>query len=922
MPSNLITKVRLSSGRMNLSIRILFTICLLITLSVHFSCKTAVKSISRKSASKDTLTSVKNQIVTGRGNQSPDSSGIKKGEIALTGASPDISDSSRTGDSIKIKPKKAYLEDIVKYQAEDSIIMDARKKIIYLYGTGVLDYTTINLQAQYIEIDMNTKTLFARGVYDTINERWIGKPVFKDQDKSFTAEELTYNFDTKKGVVKQVITQEGEGYLHGQKVKYLRERFGKDTVNVVYVKHGQYTTCNQEHPHFAIKSNKIKVIPGKQIITGPANLVVEDVPTPLVLPFGFFPNSKTQKSGILFPQYGVLNNVGFFLRDGGYYWAISDKVNLKAVGSIFTNGSWGLNAGSAYKQRYKYSGNVSFAFARRLDGFDPKVVKEFSRSNQWSFRWTHTQDPKARPNSSFKADVNIVTSDFNKFNQLQVNNFVQNTFQSNISYSLSIPRTPFSVSVNLRHDQNTSTRIVNISLPEITWTTNRFFPFKPKKRTGSPKWWQQIYEGIGIRHRTDFSNRITTRDSLLFKRDAQQGFKGVIFNGVRHTFEVNNSFKLFNYLNMTPSFNYTEYWNFKKTRQRFDNSTGQTVIDTLRGFFTDREYNVSVNFNTNIFGFYTFKKGAVKAIRHVFTPNISFNYNPNFNRTQWGYFGPNGTLTSYNPNAIGIFGGPLTNAAGAIGFSLVNNLEMKVKSAKDTVTGEKKIKLIDNFTISGNYNLIADSLNLSPIAIQARTAFFDNKLNLVFSAQLDPYALDAQTQKIRINTFQFKQNKQLARLTNLSLNLSYSLIGKRKQNPKANPATATPEEIQYVLGNPQDFLDFNIPYSLQMNYVFNYSKPQNLATVSNNLSLSGDFSITRNWKIDFRTQFDFRLMTFSPSGTSIGINRDLHCWQMDLQWIPFGTIASYVFTIRAKSAILQDLKLNRRRGWNPIAGTL
>lgn len=832
-------------------------------------------------------------------------------------------DTVLTADSLNIpkeplsaKPKR-FLESVVKYSAKDSIIMAAGKRRIYLYGNAVLDYTTINLKAAYVEIDMDKKTLSAKGIYDSLEGIWIGKPEFTDKDKTFTAEEMSYNFETKKGVVKSVITQEGEGFLHGDRVKYTRERVNKDTVQVIYVKGGRYTTCNLEQPHFHISANKIKVIPNDKIVTGPANFVIERVPTPIFLPFGFFPTKTEKASGIIFPQYGIQPSFGFFLREGGFYWAASPKVDLAITGSVYTNGSYGAGIRSNYKVRYKVSGNIAINFASSVFGSDPKLP-DYRRQSEWRVNWLHNQDPKWLPGLSFKADVNVVTNGFNKFNQVNVTQFVQNTFQSNISLSYAIPRTPFNISANLRHEQNTSTRLVNLTLPEIVLSTARFFPFKNRKRGTPAKWWQQIWEGIGITHRTDFGNRIVTTDST-FGQEIKTLFRGRVINGMKHSFQANNSFKILKYINFNPSFNYVEYWNFKNQEKRWDNTTQQAVTDTLRGFFTDREWDVRADISTTIFGFFTFKKGKVKALRHVMTPSIFFSYNPNFNRAEYGYFATDGAFGSYlrADRQIALYGGPTRGPAGLIGFSLNNNLEMKVASAKDTLTGEKKIKLFEYLNITGSYNLIADSLRLQPFNISFRNSFFDNKLSVVFNSTLDPYALsiDSTGRGTRINKFLIKENGQLLRFTNITLNVTLALIGKPREPVVVNDNLTTAEEKQMVMMNRGDYLDFNIPYNLSLGYTFSYINPQNERTIVNNIQMRGDFSITKNWKIDFTTGFDIVNKKFTP--TSIGINRNLHCWQMDFQWIPFGTIASYVFTIRAKSSLLQDLKLNRRRDWAP-----
>lgn len=814
------------------------------------------------------------------------------------------------------KNAKKFLESLVKYAAKDSIIMAANKKKIYLYGEASIDYTTINLKAHYIEIDMEKKTISAEGKYDSLEGEWIGKPVFTDKDKSFTSEAMSYNFQTKKGLVKSVITQEGEGYLHADRIKYTKERFGRDTVEVIYGLGGKYTTCNLEEPHFHIKAKKIKVIKDRKIITGPANFVVENVPTPVFLPFGYFPTQKEKSSGIIFPQYGMQPSFGFFLKDLGFYWAASPKVDLALTGSVYTNGSFGVGLRSQYKVRYKVSGAVSFNYNRTVIGTDPKLP-DYRAEPNFRFRWEHLQDPKWLPGFSFKSDVNVVTSGFNKYNQLDITSYVQNTFRSNISLSYAIPRTPFNLVMNMSQDQNTTTGAMTLTLPEFTWTTARFFPFKNRKRPTPATWWQNIWEGIGITHNTAFGNRIITADTT-FSKDLSTFFRGKVTNGIRHNFTVNNSFKIFKYINFNPSFNYVEYWDFKQLQKSWDNTLQQVNSDTLRGFFTDREWDVRAELNTNVFGFFSFKKGKVKAIRHVFTPSVYFSYNPNFDRSIYGYFGANAAYGSYRPGEITIYGGPTKGPAGLIGFSLNNNLEMKVESKKDTLTGERKIKIFDYLNISGSYNLIADSLNLQPFTIGMRTTLFNNKVSIVFSTVIDPYTTRFDSTSARwnkVNQFEIRNTGKLARLTNASLAVTFALVGKPRDNINVNQNLTTPEEKQMVMQNQNQYLDFNIPYNLSLSYNLIYSKPLNESIVTNAVQVSGDISITKNWKVDFRSGFDF--VSKKATLTSIGISRNLHCWQMDFQWIPFGQIASYVFTIRAKSSLLQDLKLNRKSYWAP-----
>lgn len=827
----------------------------------------------------------------------------------------------QNADTLAGSVKASPITKSVEYQAKDSIVMTLSPQKIYLYREASIRYGTLDLKAYHIEVDLGKKELYARGLWDSVSATWRERPVFNDKEKSFDADELRYNFETKQGLVTSIFTKEGEGFLHGERVKYKQERYKNDTSEVVYVRHGAYTTCNAPEPHFGIRAGKIKVIPRKRIITGPAYMVVSDIPTPLAFPFGYFPNSEERTSGVIFPQYGYQALTGFFLRDGGYYYAISPKVDVKFMGSLFTNGSWAAGALSDYKIRYKMSGSLSFNFSRRIEGNDPKIKSEFSRSNEWRVRWTHTQDPKSLPGFSFRSDVNVVTAGFNKFNQFNINEFIQNKFTSTIALGYSIPRTPFNIQTNLRLDQNTTTRILNLNAPEIVWTTNRFFPFKSRKPKPR-RWWRDFYEGLGIVHRTEFGQRITIPDSL-FRRHISNFFAGYSANGLRHSFEAATTVKLFKYISLVPTARYTEIWNFRKSAFGYDPITGQQQADTLRGFYSGRTFNTSVNANTNLFAFFNFKKGRVKGLRYMLQPTAGFTYAPFVSSQVSGYYGQGGALIRYDPyQGLGIFGGANQSATGAVTFSLNHNLEMKTTSRNDTGQGDRKLKIIEFLGISSAYNFFADSFQLSPFSIQTRNNYLNNKISIVFAATLDPYTVEATGNGnfVRRPYWELTRSSRLARLTNLNMNITFNLAGRPDRGAVAplRPAGATPEEWEYVLNNPWEFVDFKIPYSLNIGYVFSYSRPLQQATISNVITVSGDLRLTPNWKIDFRSAYDFFQKKFSPSATSLGLSRDLHCWQMDFQWIPFGTLASYIFTLRAKAALLQDLKLNRRRGWVPV----
>lgn len=890
-----------------------FHIIVLITLFLTFSCKPTQKlSKSKKTTDTNATTA---PVVGGRGSNltPPDSSKLTQDSLALSSDSLLIP----TKDSLKIIPDKSIIDAAVDYDAEDSIILDAQKKIIYLYKNAQVKYGTIELKAHFIALDMNSKTLHAESERDSLGNI-IKKVDFKDADKSFIAAEIDYNFETKKGLVSEVFTQESEGYLHGEKVKYTKEIYKKDTVNVIYTYKGQFTTCNLQEPHFHIAANKIKVIPKKRIVTGPAVFAIEGVPTPAILPFGFFPNQENRASGLIIPKVGLNNTRGIFLDNGGYYWAISPKIDMSFTGSIFSDGSWGAGIATNYNVKYKVNGGVAFKYFEVVNGFDRADTLNYSKGREFSFKWKHIQDPKSIPGQSFSADVNIVTSGYNKNATLDINNYVQSGFQSNINYGFSIPRTPFNVVIAMSHSQNTQSRAFDMTLPQLTLNTNRVFPFKPKNRKKPQKWYNQLYEGIGINHQSIIGTRISTQDSLL-RREFDNGFKNSFKWGARHTISASNSFKIAKFISVTPAFNYFEYWNSLKFTPVYDPITQTTMRDTSRGFYRSGEWDSRVDISTNVFAFFRFKSEKLKALRYVATPSIGFVYNPDFNTNIYGFFGTNGGFTTFDPYMQSIYGMAKRTKQGTVTFNLNSNLEAKVKSKRDSIKGEKKIKIIDAFSISTAYNFLADSLRLQPLVLALRTSFWDNKISITYNGIFDPYGYGGTgNSKYRINTFQYAIDKRLMRMTSSRLNLNFVLIGKRKEQPTINPNTTTPAQIQSVTQNRQMYLDFTVPYNLNINYNLDINNPFDSVIVKNSININGDFSLTKNWKIDMQANYDFSAKKFGT--VNIGISRNLHCWQMDLNWIPIGPLSSVIFTLRAKPGLLQDLKLNMRRGGYPVGG--
>lgn len=818
-----------------------------------------------------------------------------------------------------VKLSKNAIKSKLEYNAEDSIRFEVKKQKVYLWGDAFVSYQGTELTADYIEIDWSTNTITAFGLPDSTGKT-TNRPNFSQGGTSFDADTVRYNTKSKKGKISNVVTQEGQGYIHGEQVK-------KDADDNVCIRNGEYTTCNRpDHPHFSIRATKIKIVNtkpdsagnggSKKIITGPAYLQIEDVPTPLALPFGFFPGKSERSSGIVVPTYGESPAFGFFLRDGGYYFGKNDKVDLALLGDIYSRGSWGLKAISNYNQRYKFNGTVDIRYSRFANGsrFLKEVAPElFSTNADFFIRWQHTVSSKARPGTTFSANVNAGTSNYQSLNALNTQAILTNTFVSSVAYSLT--RSWYNLALNANHSQNTISRDVSITLPEGQFNVMRFFPLKRKKQVGPERW----YEKIGVNGNVNFTNRINTKDSLLFTEPTLRRMQ----NGAQGQVSASTQFKVLKYFTLSPSVNLITRLYTARVRKEFDNTANALITDTLffwqslRNMGVTTEYNAALNLSTRLYAMGEFKRGAINALRLVVTPQLSFNYRPNFDTRIQGFYGPNGTFGAYSPYEIGVFGQPSVGRQGAIGLNINNNLEMKVRDRRDTTgTGLRKVMLLDQFNIGTSYNLAADSLQLAPIAINGRTTLFKN-VNLNFNSTFNPYATDSLNRPI--NTYYFAQTGRLARLTNANLAINFAL--RPKEKPKKNLTDAQKDALKNVAANPDMFIDFNLPYTLNVSYSLNYNAfaagtPQQ-PRVTQTLNFTGDVSLSPKTKIAFNTGYDF--INKEAAFTSLDIFRDLHCWELSANWIPFGFRRSYNLSIRVKASVLQDLKVQRRRAWQDLA---
>ncbi|MBQ4009608.1 MAG: LPS-assembly protein LptD [Bacteroidales bacterium] len=804
----------------------------------------------------------------------------------------------------KSKHSKSKDFDVpVYYNSDDSLLNDMKNRKAFLYGNAVVKYEDMTINAAFIEVDLDKKEVYAYGRTD--GDSIVGKPEFNQGDETFVADTIRYNFNSKKGIIKNVTTVYDGAYLIGGKTKLHENKH-------IHMTHGKFTTCDLPDPHFYFNLSKAIVIPDDKIISGPANLVVEDVPTPIGIPFGFFPNKKGGTSGIIIPEFGDEENRGFFLRNGGYYWAINDYVDLTVLGDIYSKGSWGAGMIMNYKLRYKFNGSLSFKYNRNLFGY--RGLSNFSASNQYALRWKFTQDSKANPNSTFSADVNMSSTDYDKYNSYNVNNYMTSTKQSSVSYSYVFPNTPLSMSVALKHSQNSNTGSIDLTLPEFAFNMSRIYPFKRKKAVGKSR----FYEKISIAYTMNATNKIRTNDADFFNIPYDS-----ITNGIIHRIPINASFKLFKYTTLTPSFNYNERWYFKRFSKQWNDSENLLETDYASTFARVWDYNASLSWSTTIYGMFNFRKGKVKALRHVFSPNVSFSYVPDFGKEKYKYYGTysrvmyNNSTGQYDTvsNMYSMFEGlpygtPNKGGSGTVNINLGNNLEMKLRNLKDTTKDNMKIKLLESFNISTNYNIFADSLRWAPISITARTRI--KVVDISFNTTLDPYAI-AQNEYgtyQRINKALVKTNGHLVRMTIGYLTVGFSLNSKARDKKIAEQQESL---YDIIYGYPNSYVDFNVPWNLRVSYTFRYTKPYDEMKITQTLNVSGELNITKKWKISVATGYDFEAKKMSP--TTIDIYRDLHCWEMSLHVVPFGQHKSYAFQINVKASMLQDLKLNKRRSW-------
>ena len=816
--------------------------------------------------------------------------------------------------------KESFIEDKIERSCNDSTIQDYKNNKVYYYGDAKVVYEDITIEAAFIEFDFEKRTVFAKGLLDSTGKMY-GAPIFLEGDKKYQSESMTFNFETKKGIITKVFTEDAMGYIHGARIKKMDD-------NSVNIKSGSFTTCsNPEHPHYEFHFGKAKVIPNDKIVTGPAYFKLEGTPLPIGVPFGIFPNSKGQRNGILVPSWGESANRGFYFENGGFYWGINEYVDLQLVGDIYTRGSWAIKPTVRYNKRYAFNGSFSGSYA--VNKIGTKGSADYNESTDFKVRWVHKQDPKARPKSSFSADVYIVSSNYNKYNAISSNEYLSNTFQSSIAYQTRIGDL-FNFTANASHSQNTLTRVMTVTLPEFTLNMNRVYPFKNVGNPAKKRWYKDLY----LSYTANAKNYVSMADSLFFKPNWLDNLQ----NGIQHRVPISMPVKLFKHVTWTTSATLLDRMYFRYfEKQWVDDPTmpngGYVRTDTINHFRNVFSFDVSSTLTTKLYGMVNFKKGPIRAIRHVFTPSIGLSYNPDYSKDFWNYYGTyfdaNGIEQLYSMFQGNIYGTPPSGKAGRINYSFGNNLEIKVPSKKDTITGLKKVKLIDDLSFSGSYDMAKDSLNFSYLSVNGRTTLFKN-LSVRYSSIWDPYILDSLGKK-QLNQFEWDVNKRLFRKNSVSWNfsISYSLNndtfkkkgGAKSTQRKMDSPLASEQEMNDIRSNPNDYVDWTTKWALSLSYnltlsnnltYFNYLMQDNRKVIQT-LGVNGNINLSENWKVSVQTGWDFEQKKLSY--TSMTIYRDLHCWEMRFNWIPLGTYKSWNFTINVKASALQDLKLSKKKDY-------
>lgn len=861
-------------------------------------------------------------------------------------------------DTVKVDTlkRKAGIDSPVEYTAEDSMIYDAHSGLAFLYGRAQVNYLNMQLTAAKIAMNMDSSLVHAEARPDSTAEGGLAeRPIYRQGNDEYDSERMSFNFKTKKGFIHNVKTQQGDGYMVSEKSKRTAD-------GTLYLEHARYTTCDAKHPHFYLALSRAKVRPGKETVFGPAHLVVEDVPLPLAIPYGFFPFNKKYSSGFIMPSYGDETSRGFYLRDGGYYLALSDYMDLKFLGEIYTKGSWGVSAETNYNKRYRYRGNVYFSYLRTVEG--EKNMPDYAVTKSLKIQWTHTKDAKSSPNTTFSARVNFASENYERKNLESMYNplsYTQSTRASSVSFSHTFTDIGLSISASANLTQNMRDSSIAVTLPDLSISLSRFYPFRRKHQVGKERW----YEKISMSYTGQVSNSITTKENLLFKSNLIKDWR----NGFQHRIPIDATFQLFKYINISPSFSFRDIMYASRINRSWDREAQRELADTTYGFYNLYDWNVGISANTTLYGFYKplkFLGTKIQAIRHVFKPSVTFSYAPDFTTSHYGYrkqyervdAAGNSSWVSYSPYSGGIYGYPSGTKQGLISMSVSNNLEMKVRSDRDT-TGFRKISLIDELSASLSYNLAAKKQPWSNLSTRLRLKLGKNKtFSMAAVWATYAYKFNEQGQVVTSDRTEWSYGR-FGRFQGMSQNLSYTfnnqtwkklmdkLHGRGKSSTSADAAStdasttnAEDANVDPDLRTGRDggkgkkkekakvdadgYLTFSIPWSLTLSYgitmaedrtkQINVRRMRYPFSFTQTLNASGYVRISDGWNISFNSGYDFEMHRISM--TTMSLSRDLHCFEMSAS-IVLKPYSSFNFTFRARASELADaLKWDKRSSYS------
>ena len=878
-------------------------------------------------------------------------------ELAIYNYNKVIDDSLRL-DSLN-RQKKNGIDSPVEFSANDSLIYEARTGMSHLFGDAHVKYQNMDLKSEKIYMCLDSSLVHATGDVDTLGVKF-GTPVFQMGSDTYESDTMAFNFKTKKGLIQQVYTEQDDGYLTSEISK--RNEKGE-----LFLRHGKYTTCDAPHPDFYLALSRAKVRPGKDVVFGPAYLVVCDVPVPLAVPYGFFPFTKSYSSGFIMPTYGDETERGFYLRDGGYYFAVSDKMDLKLLGEVYTKGSWGVSAASNYRKRYRYSGSVFGSYQNTISG--EKNLPDYSKTTSFKIQWSHRQDAKANPYSNFSASVNFATTSYEPNNLTSMYNpqaMTQSTRTSSVSYSTGFSSIGMTLSATMNINQNMRDSTIALTFPDLNVSISRFYPFKRKKKVGDDRW----YEKISLSYTGTFSNSINTKEDQLMHSRLNRDWK----NGMQHSIPVSATFSLFNNINLTPSINFTDRTYLNRIMQSWDADKGMVVRDTVNGFYNVYNWNMSVSANTKLYGFYIPSRkifgDKIQAIRHVLTPQVSFSYAPDFSADRYGFYKTyqktdadgNVTLVEYSPYEGLLYGTAPRGKSGTVSFDLANNVEMKIKSESDS-TGVKKISLIDELGLQMSYNLAAKVRPWSDLSTRLRlkiTKSYTFNLNAVFASYVYEADSVGATPRLSEHTTYWGQGK-IGRFQGMSQNLSYTLSNekianifkwlrgekvKKDDKNKKNEEDDEEEDIEVETNIDKDleagkhgaekksgmaetdedgYMSYSMPWSISFGYgismredtdvkKFNYSTMRYPYKFTQNLNISGNLRLSEGWNISFSSGYDFENKKISM--TTASLSRDLHCFNMSCSLV-LSPYTSYNFTFRCNASTLTDaLKYDKQSSYS------